>query len=419
MDTPASEQLFIGSERGEILQHPREKKRFKFFIETATGCFGDCPGCAFTDTERSHTKPLIEEHLIPLLFKRLKELVDPSHPSSLIDEQDTIIINFGAADHLLYETHYLDVLFGEASKFFKEVGTKRNISSFSTSGLMNPEKMLEKIETMKKHFQGEKFAVNFVVDLARFKRLEDRYQASLDMLLKHTRYVDLGVNLESYSDERDWDAFISFANRNPILNVNIAYPLNRNNAHRVSLEAGKIFSIYQRMSMSVQAGYSLIDTQRSFSNPFSDPLPGTTDLLDISLAEACQLGAESILSNALFIRSDLMVFPVMFIVFTDIPLNDRLGQQSIGHLFDPDLNVKIAAHKNILADNLANIFSHSRQCHDCEIVNHCYHTGAPLLNPQLNTFHGVPVKRAAECQNPARPFILEQTGKWHSRQNPT
>jgi radical SAM superfamily enzyme YgiQ (UPF0313 family) len=48
-----------------------EGKRFKILIETVTGCFGSCLGCAFTENEKFQFSPKIEFQKLPILFEKL------------------------------------------------------------------------------------------------------------------------------------------------------------------------------------------------------------------------------------------------------------------------------------------------------------------------------------------------------------
>ena len=116
--------------RKQVVYYTTKAKRFKILIESVTGCYGSCLGCAFTESDRMQLKPLIPTDKLPMLFSRLRELLDYDSPEAIVGHYDTTVINFGGSEHFVYDNAYLGSLFDETTKFFNSVRTKRNVLAF-------------------------------------------------------------------------------------------------------------------------------------------------------------------------------------------------------------------------------------------------------------------------------------------------
>jgi hypothetical protein len=395
----------INDFRQQALYYSKAGKRFKVLIETVTGCFGSCLGCAFTEDERTKMTPRITAEKLPLLFNRLTELLDYTNPNSIISPYETTVINYGGSEHFIYDNDYLGSLFKETATFFNNVKTERNVLAFSSSGLMNADKMHTRSRDMLKHLSTDQFVVDFVIDLSRFEKLKERYQKSFDFFKENFGFVDLAINIESFSDLRDWQAFCDFIDQNGILNVDLIYSINKNNLHRVPLEADKIFQIYETMVLNTKQGKGLFDLHGLLR--IKDNQKGLSEELNnLTLQEVCRTAAKNILHDAIFINSDFVVYPVLFVLFADVPLNERLDVKPIGNLFDIDFKEKFFAYENELYNQLLKMSAKSLQCSNCDFIKECYQTGAPLLNKYLNDFKGIQVTDFESCQNPVKPFLI-------------
>lgn len=401
----------INDFRKQALYYSGAGKRFKVLIETVTGCFGSCLGCAFTENERTKMTPRISADKLPLLFKRLEELLDHNNPNSIVSSYETTVINYGGSEHFIYDNDYLGILFKETSNFFNNVTTRRNVLAFSSSGLMNADKMYTRSRDMLQHLDIDQFVVDFVIDLSRFEKLKERYQKSLDFFRENFGFVDLAINIESFSDMRDWQAFCDFIDQNGILNVDLIYSINKNNLHRVPLEAAKIFQIYETMVLNTKQGKSLFDLH-GLLRIKNNESTNNEELNNLTLQEVCRKAAHNILHDAIFINSDFVVYPVLFVLFADVPLNERLDVKPIGNLFDEDFKEKFYAYENELYNQLLRISAKSKQCSDCNYIKECYQTGAPLLNKYLNIFKGKTVTTFEDCQNPVKPFLIAKENNY-------
>jgi hypothetical protein len=391
--------------RKQALYYSQAGKRFKILIETVTGCFGSCPGCAFTAEDKSKFQPLIPPSELPRLFNRLTELLDYRTENSIISEYQTTVINYGGSEHFIYDNDYLGELFKETAVFFNNVNTKRNVLAVSSSGILSPKKMHDRSREMIKYLDKDQYVIDFVIDLSKFDKFKQRYQNSLDFFKENFGFVDLAINIESLSDSRDWKAFCDFLDQNGILNVDLIYALNKNNTHRVPLEAKKIFNIYETIVLNTKNGKSLFDLHgllRIKNNQEHDDMI----LEQLSIQEVCRKSAHNILKDAIFINAEFNVFPALFVIFADVPLNERVNLKPIGNIFDSDFKQKFINYENDLYKLLLKTSVKSPQCGNCDLIKDCYQTGAPLLNQYLNEFKGHKILLAEDCQNPVRPFLL-------------
>ena len=393
--------------RQEALYYSGQGKRFKILIETVTGCFGSCLGCALTSDERTQFAPKISKDDLARVFQRLTGLLDYTQPDSIVSPYETTVINYGASEHFIYDNGYLGDLFGHTAQFFRDVKTSRNVLAFSSSGLMNTDKMFDRSRDMLQQMDKDQFVVDFVIDLARFDKLKGRYQQSLDFFQEQFGFVDLAINIEAFSDIRDWHSFCEFVDQNCILNVDLIYSLNKNNVHRVPLEAKKIFQIYETVVKNTQKGKALFDLHGLLRIKKE-----SQDLEDLTLQQICRKAAKNILHDAIFINANFEVYPVLFVIFADVPLSERLDFKPIGNLFDSDFAQKFHQYENEIYTQLLRISAKSMQCNSCHLVKECYQTGAPLLNRYLNTFKGQTVVLPEDCQNPVRPFLLAKENNY-------
>ncbi len=395
------EQLKIEEFRKQALYYSSsEGKRFKILIETVTGCFGSCLGCAFTENEKFQFTPKIEPNKLPILFKKLQNLLNYNDTRSIIKPYETTVINYGGSEHFIYDNDYLGELFFQTSKFFHSVLTKRNVLAFSSSGLMNTDKMFQKSRKMLTFLDKEQFVVDFVIDLNRFEKLQNRYQKSLDFFRKEFGFVDLAINLESFSDLRDWNSFCQFVNQNGILNVDIIYAINKNNQNRVKIQAQKIFDIYEKVVLNTKQGKSLFDLHHLLRIKNEQNFHLDTE----NIQDICQKSAYNILKDGIFIDSQLDVYPILFVLFADVPLNDRLNFPKIGNLLDDNFLEKYQKYHHFLVQYLMKIFLKNKQCYDCPYKLPCYKSGSPLLNPILNESQSI--DSYLSCENPVKPFLI-------------
>lgn len=323
-------------------------------------------------------KPLIPTDKLPMLFSRLRELLDYDSPEAIVGHYDTTVINFGGSEHFVYDNAYLGSLFDETAKFFNSVRTKRNVLAFSSSGLLNVDKMEKRSMDMVRSLHRDQFVVDMVIDLARFDKLKARYQDSFNFFKEKFGFLDLAVNIESFSDQKDWKAFCEFVDQNGVLNIDLVYAVNNNNLHRVPIESQKIFDIYKTVVENTNQGKSLFDLQNHLRIKDQSHYDGIEAL---GFNTLCQETAKSILQDAIFVDHDFNVYPVLFVLFADVPLNSRVGNQPIGNLFDSDFKSKFEQYHQKLYSQLMRISVTSSQCGDCPIMKSCYQTGAPLLNP--------------------------------------
>lgn len=391
--------------RNQALYYTTKAKRFKILIETVTGCYGKCLGCAFTEQERSLVQPLIPSSNLKLLFSRLNELLDFESDKSIVDKYDTTVINFGGSEHFIYDKEYLSVLFKETGNFFNNVKTKRNVLAFSSSGLANIDKMDEKSIDMVKFLDKDQFVVDFVIDLNRFEQLKERYQKSFNFFKERFGFLDLAVNIESFIDKKDWKAFCNFVDQNGVLNIDLVYSLNNNNNYRVAIESSKLFEVYKTIVSNTKQGKGLFDIHNLLRLKNSDYY---LQLENLDFNDLCKETAKNILKDAIFIDHEFNIYPTLFVIFADVPLNNRLNLPPIANLFDNDIKQKIKKYENFLSSVLLKNYSKSIQCVDCPILKSCYQTGAPLLNPILNNFNGKKVQTFEDCQSPVKHFILSR-----------
>lgn len=393
----------IISFRKQANYYTTKAKRFKILIESVTGCYGSCLGCAFTESDRMQLKPLIPKEKLHAMFARLQELLDYTKPESIIDKYDTTVINFGGSEHFVYDNDYLGHLFNETSHFFNSVQTKRNVLAFSSSGLLNIDKMEKRSMDMVKSLDRDQFVVDMVIDLNRFDQLKERYQNSFNFFQEKFGFLDIAVNIESFSDTKDWKAFCNFIDQNGILNIDLVYAVNKNNLHRVPIESHKIFEIYKNVIDNTKQGKSLFDLHNQLRIKDKSYYENT-EKTDFNMI--CKETAKNILNDAIFVDHNFNVFPVLFVLFADVPLNERVNNKPIGNLFDVDFKEKYQKYYAELYKKLLKISISSPQCADCPIMKSCYQTGAPLLNPMLNEFKGKKVESFDDCQNPVKHFIL-------------
>lgn len=114
---------------------------------------------------------------------------------------------------------------------------------------------------MVRSLHRDQFVVDMVIDLARFDKLKARYQDSFNFFKEKFGFLDLAVNIESFSDQKDWKAFCEFVDQNGVLNIDLVYAVNNNNLHRVPIESQKIFDIYKTVVENTNQGKSLFDLQ--------------------------------------------------------------------------------------------------------------------------------------------------------------
>lgn len=394
-------QELIYNFREQANYYSTKGKRFKILIETVTGCYGSCLGCAFTEDDRKKLNPLFPKEVLPKLFARLNYLLNYENNDSLVKEYDTTVINFGGSEHFVYSPDYLGELFDNTSLFFKNVKTKRNVLAFSSSGLLNVEKMNNKSVEMVKSLEKNQFVVDLVIDMNKFHLHKDRYQKSFDYFIENFGFVDLAINIESYSDQRDWSSFCEFVDQNGVLNVDLIYAINNNNLNRVPIQSSKIFDIYKNIVLNTKQGKGLFDISnhlRLKEDSFYDNLEKT------EFIELVDSVSSKLLEDAIFIDNKFNVYPVLFLMFADIPLNDRLGFDPIGNIFDEDIANKFLSYKNSIKAKLLKSYSNSPHCTKCPIFKSCYQTGAPLINPLLDK--AFKDKIYVACQNPVKDFIL-------------
>jgi hypothetical protein len=93
----------------------------------------------------------------------------------------------------------------------------------------------------------------------------------------------------------------------------------------------------------------------------------------------------------------------LFVLFADVPLNERLNFQKIGNLLDHNFIEKYHQYHHFLSQYLMKIFLKNTQCYDCPYKIDCYKSGSPLLNPILNFSHKI--TSYTECENPVKPFL--------------
>lgn len=403
----------INKFRKEAIYYSTQGKRFKFLLETVVGCFGSCPGCAFTKDERLNFRsPMMKAEDLPKLFEKMLYLIEyrtGHHGAAIAGPIETTVINFGAGEHFIYDDDYLGKLFEETAKFFSKVPTKRNVLAFSSSGLMNTNKMYERSRTMLSHLKKEQFVVDFVIDLSRFDKLKDRYQKSFDFFIENFGFVDLAINIEKDSNVRDWEALCKFVDERGILNVDLVYALNGNNQHRVAIEAEKFFNVYERIVKNTNNGISLFDIN-GFLRIKHNESEFLKEVENLEFLDIIKQSASNILKDAIFIDSDFNASPVLFGIFADIPLNERFNWSPVGNIFDEKFPTLWKQYSHKLTQKIMKISANSPQCVDCEFSKQCYMSGAPILNQFLNTWDGKKVESFTQCQNPMKPF-------WQAKKN--
>lgn len=314
----------------------------------------------------------------------------------------------GGSEHFIYDRDYLSTLFKETATFFNNVNTKRNVLAFSSSGLANVDKMDDKSIEMVQHLDKDQFVVDFVIDLNRFDQLKPRYQKSFDFFKERFGFLDLAVNIESFIDKKDWKSFCDFVDQNGVLNIDLVYSLNNNNTHRVAIESSKLFDIYKTVISNTKQGKGLFDLHNLLR--IKEP-SYYEELENLDFSELCHKTAQNILKDAIFVDHDFNLYPALFVVFADVPLNSRLNLPPIGNLFDSDIKQKLKKYETFLGSLLLKTYSKSIQCSNCPILKSCYQTGAPLLNPILNNFNGKKVKTFEDCQSPVKHFILARDNR--------
>jgi hypothetical protein len=405
----------INDFRKEAIYYSNQGKRFRFLLESVVGCFGQCPGCAFTFEEKSNVKqPLMNAKDLPNLFNQMLYLIEYRQGiegAALGGNIETTVINFGGAEHFIYDDNYLGALFEQTAIFFDKVPTKRNVLAFSSSGLMLPQKMYQNSRKMLQYLKKEQFVVDFVIDLSRFDRLKDNYKRSFDFFIENFGFVDLAINIEKNSDIRDWEAFCNFVDERGILNVDLIYALNTKNKHRVAIEANKFFSVYEKIVKSSKNGMHLFDIN-GFLRIKDNQEEFVKNLQNMSIKEVAEKAAKTIMSDAMFIDSNYNASPVMFGIFADIPLGERLDWKPVGNIFEKDFVVKWKNYEQEMVKKLIKINAISQQCSNCEFTKECYSTGLPYLNQYLNEWDGKKIKNQEECQNPIRPFLEAKKHKY-------
>lgn len=386
--------------RKEARYYSKDNKRFKILLETATGCFGHCPGCGFSAEERLNPNAAIFDDL-DFLFNKLNYLLEfreGLNGDGIAGEYETTVINFGAGEHFMHDINYIDELFFYTKRFFDNVPTKRNVIAFSSSGLMNIDKMNDKADVILKYLNKDQVVVDFVIDLSRFNELKTRYINSFNFFIEKFGFIDIAVNIEKDSSDRDWKALCEFLDDRGILNVDLVYAINGFNKHKVAIDADNFFNIYKTIIENTKHGISLFDTNgyvRIKEDNFSD---------NLEFNEIINIASKNILKDTICIDSKLNVYPALFSLFADVPLNHRFGNYLIGNLKDSNfidlwnnyyLTISKSLYKNYLKSNI---------CHSCEFINECYLSGMPLLNEHLNIWNNKE-KDINFCQNPIRPFF--------------
>ena len=352
-------------------------------------------------------QPKIPQDKLHSMFERLKELTDYTNPeTSIVEPYETTVINYGGSEHFIYDAQYLDELFKETAWFFNNVNTKRNVLAFSSSGLMNADKMEEKAKAINKHLHKDQFVVDFVIDMARFEKLKDRYQANFKFFREQFGFIDLAINLESNSLLRDWDAFSQFIDQNGILNIDLIYSINKNNKNRVQLETNNIFNIYEKIVQNTKGGKGLFDLHNLLRIKEHEE-----SLEDVEIFDLCKSAAHNILKDAIFIDSNFNVYPALFVIFADVPLNERAEIPPIGNLFDTDFKSKFNQYETKLTHILFKTFSTNKHCQSCPLNKECYQTGTPILNKFINNFKDRKVSTFEDCENPVKSFLIAKHNK--------
>lgn len=398
----------INKFRQEARYYSHGNKRFKFLIETAVGCFGSCPGCGFTKEERMNPKSsMISIEKLEVLFKKMASLIEfreGYNGDAIGGEIETTVINFGAGEHFMHDLNYLDNLFLLTKNFFASIPTKRNVLAFSSSGLMNTDKMEEKANIITKHLSRDQFVVDFVVDLSRFDMLKDKYSESFDFFIKHFGFIDIAVNIEKNSNIRDWEAFCKFIDERGVLNVDLVYALNGNNKHKVSIEADDFFQIYQKIIEHSNNGISLFDTSSYIR------IQDNQEVIDRAISEydfnkIIQSAAVKMMEDTIFIDTNLNANPVLFALFADVPLSHRFGNFNVGNILDDNFINLWRNYHSKLSNHLMKNYIKSNVCHDCPLLKECYLSGLPLLNEHLNIWNNTELNNISMCNNPIRPFL--------------
>lgn len=83
---------------------------------------------------------------------------------------ETTTINFGGADHFVYDTSHPGNLFRESSIFLNHQTPAAMFFLSLHQWFANPDKVKSKIGSSKKHFTRGSFAIDFVIELAKLDK---------------------------------------------------------------------------------------------------------------------------------------------------------------------------------------------------------------------------------------------------------
>lgn len=341
-------------------------KRFRIFMDIVSSCFGNCSGCALSFTARKDTTPdmtiaNVREYLgffIPLINKKVEE-------NGLF----TSVVNFGTGDYFTMEQEFLEYLFKETSDFFKQIKTKRNVMTISTSLFMKPEKMKPKIESIQKYLKGNQFAVDAVIDPTILNKNFDNYLANYKMIKKDFPFFDLVVNISNHVSENDIKNLMKFFKELNLLSFDVQYALNKTNTYRVKVDKEKFKELMYVIENEATDKETLLG--------YNLAIPSAKEDDNKTIFEQIKGHAKEIVSERFAVKGNGDIYPIAF-GYGDIILDEKYDMPRIGNIKDGIFNEEKAME--IIESYLINVFRKNKVCHTCEYSSMCYSTGYSFYN---------------------------------------
>jgi hypothetical protein len=386
-------------------------EEFQVELDDVYACPGRCPGCVLSSAERKTVQPDMSHETRRLIFDKLTSYVLG------LGGLKRMNLTYGIADHFLMSSNYLEEIYQDAIRFFKEVGLSGNGAVFLTTSLIGKtEDIKGKIDALEKMSEGEtplRLIVVFDPGKYRHQSFGEKYEEHIRYAKEKFGVVDLAVNL---SDEALMEIsakeMAEFAAKHGFHEVTVNWVPTQDNIKQTYSEKTK------KVLVKWLEEFALLSEQRGIQSSYVPVIQKSYAAWRCAIdAESKEDGLgvlpvveklmENTLGKSIQFDHEGRVF-AKWEAIGDVPSNERTGMAIWGEVREPK-NLAEIIQKGLVTTKREAIKAVSKDvCRTCDYAALCATTGFHVYTSVIAKSHSA-VSR--ECPHVAHHFWSAEAAK--------
>lgn len=375
-------------------------------IDDVYACLGRCPGCMLSASERKTMIPDMSPDTMDMTIDALKKYV------STLPRLGRFSLAFGVADHFLLDDDYICSLYEKGASLIEHANPKELHEcgvTFSTSLVGKPEKVLQRMRSIKARIGERKVAFIPVVVLDPMLLKKDRFGEKYRDLILESRalfgQVDLSINISHETVTKFTPAEIhDFAADNGFDELTVNWLPTDDNLNRTVVDIPRmsdwLIEFYSRLRSVGKVHSSFGQIMETGIQSVRHMESGKSWTMSDSIAAFLP----ERMAYSLHIDHQGNVAPKMEAV-GDIPHLDRFGFQPIGNVREKDISVMIAENIKTVGRRIARSHFAFSQCVSCEYLPICAGTGFHVVNNVLKISNESYRVETLECPTVSKALI--------------